>query len=168
MKKKLVSKTYLRDVSEYKLDIYYNNEKYYLSVKKIIHTKEPFILENGICLINDNYYIVEVLPKNENYAMRVFFNEKKERIEYYFDISLKNDIDEETRIPYYDDLYTDITVTEGNIEILDEDELREAYESKKITKEDYDLAHKTTEKLIQSIKEKNNQYMNLDLERYLI
>lgn len=77
MRKKLISKTYLRDVSKYKLDIYYDNDEYYLSVKKILKTMSPFILENGLCLINNNYYIVEVLPKFENYAMRVYFNEKK-------------------------------------------------------------------------------------------
>ena len=104
MREKLITKTYLRDVNKYKLEIYYDKEDYYLSIKKILNIEKPFILENGLCLIDNNYYIVEVLPKNENYAMRVYFNEKKERLEYYFDISLKNGLDEETRIPYYDDL----------------------------------------------------------------
>ena len=167
MRKKLISKTYLRDVSKYKLDIYYDNDEYYLSVKKILKTMSPFILENGLCLINDNYYIVEVLPKFENYAMRVYFNEKKERLEYYFDISLKNGLDEESKIPYYDDLYTDITVNNGNIEVLDEDELKEALDYRNISKEEYDLANVTKEKLLQSIKENNNKYMNLNLESYL-
>ena len=167
MRKKLISKTYLRDVSKYKLDIYYDNDEYYLSVKKILKTMSPFILENGLCLINNNYYIVEVLPKFENYAMRVYFNEKKERLEYYFDISLKNGLDEESKIPYYDDLYTDITVNNGNIEVLDEDELKEALDNGSISKEEYDLANETKEKLLQSIKDNNNKYMNLNLESYL-
>lgn len=167
MRKKLISKTYLRDVSKYKLDIYYDNDDYYLSVKKILKTMSPFILENGLCLINNNYYIVEVLPKFENYAMRVYFNEKKERLEYYFDISLKNGLDEESKIPYYDDLYTDITVNNGNIEVLDEDELKEALVYGSISKEEYDLANETKEKLLQSIKDNNNKYMNLNLESYL-
>ena len=111
MRKKLISKTYLRDVDKYKLVIYYDNEDYYLSVKKIISIKEPFIVENGLCLINNGYYIIEVLPKEANYTMRVYFNEEKERLEYYFDISSHNGLDEESRIPYYDDLYTDITIT---------------------------------------------------------
>lgn len=167
MRKKLISKTYLRDVSKYKLDIYYDNDEYYLSVKKILKTMSPFVLQNGLCLINNNYYIVEVLPKFENYAMRVYFNEKKERLEYYFDISLKNGLDEESKIPYYDDLYTDITVNNGNIEVLDEDELKEALDYGNISKEEYDLANVTKEKLLKSIKENNNKYMNLNLESYL-
>lgn len=168
MREKLISKTYLRDVSKYKLEIYYDKEDYYISVKKILNIEKPFILENGLCLIDNNYYIVEVLPKNENYAMRVYFNEKKERLEYYFDISLKNGLDEETRIPYYDDLYTDITVTQDIIEVIDEDELQEALNNGKINESEYNLANRAKDNLLKSIKEKTNKYMNLDLERYLI
>ena len=167
MREKLISKTYLRDVNKYKLEIYYDKEDYYLSIKKILNIEKPFILENGLCLIDNNYYIVEVIPKNENYAMRVFFNENKERLEYYFDISLKNGLDEETRIPYYDDLYTDITVVQENIEVLDEEELQEALNMRKISKAEYNIDNETRDKLLQSIKNKNNKYMNLDLERYL-
>lgn len=167
MREKLISKTYLRDVNKYKLEIYYDNEDYYLSVKKILSIEKPFILENGLCIINNNYYIVEVLPKHENYAMRVYFNEKRERLEYYFDISLKNGLDEKSKIPYYDDLYIDVTVTRENIKVLDEDELQEAFSMGKINKLQYDLANKTKDNLLQSINNKNNKYMNLDLERYL-
>lgn len=168
MRKKLISKTYLRDVDSYKLEIYYDNEDYYLSVKKINRIKEPFIVSNGLCLINNGYYIVEVLPKKENYTMRVFFNENRERLEYYFDISLKNGLDEESKIPYYDDLYTDITVKKDKIEILDEDELKEALEKQRISRDEYDLANKTRDKLLQSIRNKDNKYMNLNLENYLM
>ena len=168
MRKKLISKTYLRDVDSYKLEIYYDNEDYYLSVKEINSIKEPFIVLNGLCLINNGYYIVEVLPKKENYTMRVFFNENRERLEYYFDISLQNGLDEESKIPYYDDLYTDITVKKDKIEVLDEDELKEALEEQRISRDEYDLANKTRDKLLQSIRNKDNKYMNLNLENYLM
>jgi predicted RNA-binding protein associated with RNAse of E/G family len=77
---------------------------------------------------------------------------------------LQNGLDEETRIPYYDDLYTDITVVQKNIEVLDEEELEEALNMGKISKAEYNIANATRDKLIQSI---NNKYMNLNLERYL-
>lgn len=168
MRKKLISKTYLRDVDEYILKIDYTNEDYYLAVKQIKKIKEPFILDNGLCLIDNNYYIVEVVPKCENYAMRVYFNENRERLEYYFDISMGNGIDEETKIPYYDDLYTDITIENGRVEVIDEDELLVALNEGKITQEDYDMANDTRDKLLQEIKDKTNKYINLDLESYLL
>ena len=168
MRKKLISKTYLRDVDKHKLNIYYDKEDYYISVKKIIHTNEPFILPNGVCLIDNDFYIVEVLPKNENYTMRVYFNKQKERVGYYFDISLKNGIDEESNIPYYVDLYIDIAITNGNIEILDEDELEDALKNKEITKKQYDLANDARDILLESINNNNNKFMHLNLESYLL
>ncbi len=167
MRKKLISKTYLRDVVKYRLDIYIDNDDYYLAVKKIIHTDPPFIVSTGECLIGDNYYLVEVIPKNENYTMRVYFNDKKERLEYYFDVSLENGLDEETKIPFYDDLYLDVTYNKGKISVLDEDELQEALDNGSITKEQFDMANKTKDMLVKSLENNTNKYMKLDLEKYL-
>lgn len=167
MRKKLISKTYLRDVNKYELKVYFDNDDYYLSTKRIIDIKEPFILSTGLCVIDKGYYIVEVIPKNENYAMRVYFNDKKERVEYYFDISLQNGLDEDTLIPYYDDLYTDITIENGKVEVLDEEELKDALDKGKITKSDFELANNARDELLKSIQKNNNKYMNIDLEGYL-
>ncbi len=168
VRKKLISKTYLRKVNKYELYIYYDNEDYYISVKKIIKIEKPFILDDGLCLIDNGYYIVEVIPKNENYSMRVFVNREKEILEYYFDISLKNGIDEETNIPYYIDLYLDITINKkGKIKVLDEDELKESLDKNEITREEFDLANKTKEILLENIKNRNNKYMNLDIKQYI-
>ena len=167
MRKKLISKTYLKGVNEYELKIYFNLEDCYISVKKILDITEPFILSSGLCVIDKNYYIMEVIPKNENYSMRVFFNNKKERLEYYFDVSLENGLDEESKIPYYDDLYLDVTKTRDNVEVLDEDELKEALDNNEISMVDFELANKVKDTLLEQINNKSNKYMNMDLEQYL-
>ena len=131
MRKKLLSKTYLRDVSEYIIELSFTNEDYYLSKKKIIKTT-PFVLSNGLKVIDNGYYILEILPKTENYAIKVYFDNNKNVIEYYIDITNGCGIDEISKIPYYDDLYLDITITDRKIEILDEDELENAYLNKLI------------------------------------
>lgn len=167
MRKKLISKTYLRGVNKYELKIYFNLEDCHISVKKIIDIKEPFILSNGLCVIDNNYYIMEVIPKNENYAMRVFFNNKKEILEYYFDVSLENGMDKETGIPYYDDLFIDVTKTKDKVEVLDEDELKEALDNNEISITDFELANKIRDILLEQINNGNNRYMNMNLEQYL-
>ena len=167
MRKKLISKTYLKDVDKYNINIYFDKDDYYLSVKKIINIKKPFILPEGLCVINNGYYIVEVIPKNENYAMRVFFDNNKNRILYYFDISLGNGVDENIKVPYYDDLYLDVVIENKKIDVLDEDELLDALNKKVISKDEFNLANKTKDLLVKSIKLKNNKFMNLDLESYL-
>jgi len=162
MRKKLISKTYLRDVREYIIRIDYSNEDYWYSVKKIIDT-DSFILSNGLKVIDNGYYILELLPKNEYYSMRVYFNEKKEILEYYFDISLGNNIDEDCKIPYYDDAFTDITLIGDRIEILDEDELEDALANNILSIDDYNIVKSATQKLYNEIKSKTNKYINMDL-----
>lgn len=149
------------------MKIYFNLEDCYISVKKIIDIKEPFILSNGLCIIDNNYYIMEVIPKNENYAMRVFFNNKKEILEYYFDVSLENGVDKEAGIPYYDDLFIDVTKTKDKVEVLDEDELKEALDNNEISITDFELANKIRDILLEQINNGNNRYMNMNLEQYL-
>ena len=112
--------------------------------------------------------VYEIIPKNEKYAMRIFINDKKEILEYYFDISLGNGIDKETGIPYYDDLFTDVIIQkDGKIEILDENELAEALNKGEISNDDFNLANETTKNLVKSIKENSNQYMKIELNKYL-
>ena len=156
MNRKLISKTYLKDVNKYELNFYFDNKDYYLAIKKFINVEKPFILQSGVCLIDNGYYMAEVIPKKENY------------IEYYFDVTLKNGLDEKSNIPYYDDLYLDVTINRnGEVKVLDEDELLEALNRKEISEDEYNLANKTKESLLESIINKNNKYMDLDLEEYL-
>ena len=168
MKIKFNSKVFTDVAKKYELNIYYVDEDFYVVVKKIIEVIEPFITTSGSCLINNGYYIVEVIPKIENYTMRVFINDKKEILEYYFDITYKNALDKKSNIPYYYDLYLDITINKnGKINILDEDELQEALNNNKISKKQFDLANKTKDLLLDSIINKTNKYLNLDLGKYL-
>ena len=85
MRKKLISKTYLRDVEKYTQVLYMDNDDFFVSVKHLIKT-EPFVSKDGIALMADGYYLVEVVPRFEHYAMRAFMDSKKRVVEYYFDI----------------------------------------------------------------------------------
>lgn len=167
MKRKIISKTYLRDVEKYQFKLFLDEDDYYISVKKLIYVREKFIIKNNLCVMDNGYYVFEVVPKDENYAMRLFLDENKRPLEYYFDISKNNGLDEQTNIPCYDDLYLDITYSNGKIHILDEDELIEAYHTGDITRDDYELVYRMKEKLLFEIENKTNQLMNLDYMKYL-
>lgn len=166
MRKKLISLTYLRDASKYSIKINNSNDDYWYSVKELIDTK-PFVIKNGTKIMDNGYYLLELLPKNENYSMRVYFNENKEIIQYYFDLSLGNGLDPDTKIPYYDDAYNDILVQGDNVEIYDEDELEEAYKDNKLTDDEYNLVKKKTQELYEEIVNHNNKYMNMNLKDLL-
>lgn len=166
MRKKLLSKTYLRDVNEYILTLDFTNEDYYLSKKKIIKTT-PFILSNGLKVIDNGYYILEILPKYENYAIRVYFDNNKNILEYYIDITNGCGIDGESKVPYYDDLYLDITITNGEVKVLDQDELENAFSNKLIDINTYNKANMTKDKLLEEINKNSNKYLNIDMKKLL-
>lgn len=167
MKRKFVSRTYLRDVSMYQIKLYYDEDDYYISVKKLIKVDEKFIINDGLCVMDDNYYVFEVVPKVGNYAMRLFLDDKRNPLEYYFDIFKSSGIDKDTGVFYYDDLYLDVTCCMGKTNILDMDELDEALKEKDITEDDYNFAIKTKDKILDEIKNNTNELMNIDYNKYL-
>lgn len=167
MKRKIISNTYLRDIEKYQIKLYLDEDDYYVCVKKLIDVREKFIIHNGLCVMDNGYYVFEVVPKNLNYAMRLFLDDNKKPLEYYFDITKNNGLDELTKIPMYDDLYLDITYLDGEINILDEDELLDAFKTGDITKDDLDLVYKTRDILLEEISNGTNRLMNIDFTKYL-
>lgn len=168
MKKKLISTTYLKEAEKYQMKLYLDEEDYYISVKKLIHITDKFIIRHGIIAMDDGYYIVEIIPKTGHHALRIFLDENKNIIEYYFDIIKESGIDEATKIPYFLDLYLDVTVlSSGETHVIDEDEFEMAYETGDITKEEYDLVLKEKDKLLTEIKNNSNKLMNIDYHKYI-
>ena len=73
---KYSSSTYLRDVNEYKLYLYKNDTEIII-IKKILKIMTPFsLVEFGeeIKLIDNDYYIVEVVTLNNDYICRLFLD----------------------------------------------------------------------------------------------
>lgn len=167
-RRKYIKDTYLRGINRYKHFFFEDKKnKCYISIKNILELDNPFYTKKGICLINQNYHIVEIVPLYENYCIRVFVNDKKEIILYYFDITLHNGFDSLKDSLYYDDLYLDVVKQDKNISVLDEDELIEALENGKINKNEYELAIIKKNELIDSLNNNNNKYIKIDFLKYL-
>ena len=113
------------------------------------------------------YSIIEIVPLDENYCIRLFIDKNKKIILYYFDITLKNGFDKNLESPYYDDLFIDIVLKNDKIIILDEEELNEALEKKYISKKEYNLAQKVKNELVDSLSSKTNKYMKIEFTKYL-
>lgn len=167
MKIKYMTDTYLRDVDKYQVKLFMDEEEYYVCIKKMISVREKFIIRDNLCVMDDGYYVFEVVPKDENYAMRLFLDRDKKPLEYYFDITKDNRLDTITKVPCYNDLYLDITYLDGEINILDEDELLEAYDNNDITKGELELVYVVRDKLLMEINSGTNMLMNIDYNKYL-
>ena len=70
-----------------------------MCIKQIKKIEKPFYLKDDLCLIDNNYYIIEILYPNKHYTIRIFLNDRKEEILNYYDIIDKIKMD--TRIIIY-------------------------------------------------------------------
>ena len=142
----------------------------YISLIKVIKVKQKVTVDyeqSETLLLDDGYKCLMFLPDNEKWCVSTVYNTSNEIIEWYFDMTKQNSIDEQGN-PYYDDLYLDIAVSpDFKIVILDEEELKEALELREITKADYDMAHHTCNKIIKEIIT-NKDFLISFFDKYLV
>lgn len=167
MRKKYTSKTYLRGVSDWDFIMQKRkSENYYVSIKRVNEIDKPFVVDisgQSTIYIDNGYYIAEFTPLDQFYNARVFLDKNADVIGYYFDISRGNGV--EGNIPYYDDLYLDIIhyPADNNFTVIvDEDELLDAFNAGKITREEFDLAKDVCSKLFEEIQANKNIFINMD------
>lgn len=142
----------------------------YISLIKVDKVKQRITIDyeqSDVCLVDDGYKCLMFLPDNEKWCVSAVYNTAGEIVEWYFDMTKENSVDEQGN-PFYDDLYLDIAVSpDFKIVILDEDELKEALESKIVTKSEYEMAYNTCNKIINEIIP-NKDFMISFLNKYLI
>ena len=132
---------------------------------KFIDVKDRILIPNGKCIMDNNYKWLEFYDYSSKVKLTAFYDENSEIIEWYFDIAREIGKDNET--PYEDDLYLDVVVTpNGEITLLDEDELKEAYYKKEMTKSEYENAYKEAEQLMKKLKN-NKDELKKFTDKYL-
>lgn len=155
---------------------YIKNEEFdgYVSIIEIEKVREPLIkkmLGREVCVVDDGYIWLQHVPVDKHCALTTMYNSNMEIVEWYFDITKQNGVDE-NGIPYFDDLYLDVVVLPtSDILLLDEDELKAALDKKDITSEDYELAYKEAEILMNGLAgsegkliEFSNKYLEIMLK----
>lgn len=128
-----------------------DNFKGYVSVSYIEKVKEKLqcnLGERQFCLVDDGYIWILRMPIEKNWVVTTMMDDNENIIEWYFDITKENSIDNDG-CPFYDDLYLDIVVLpSGEIVLFDEDELEEAFIKGEITKDDFDLAYRVANEIM--------------------
>lgn len=157
MKRKLMTKPdWPRIAKRHSKLIYVENSDFngHIAALYLDKVNEPLIVkqrERSVCIVDDGYLWLVFLPNNEYYALTTLYNAQGEIIEWYFDITNQNGVDEEG-CPFFDDLYLDVVVTPSSkVTLLDEDELDDALESKMITIEQYKFAHAKAKDIMEGI-----------------
>lgn len=135
------------------------NDKYFIGdvcYYYFIDVKDKITIPNGKIIIDNNYKWIEHYDYNSKIKLTSIYDNENEIVEWYFDIARR--IGKEQGIPYEDDLYLDVVVRPtGEIILLDEDELKAAYDRLEVNKKDYDMAYNEANKLIERLKENTDK-----------
>lgn len=124
------------------------NIEYYVFAMKVKKIESPIITkrdEKNITILDNDYIYIQILPINKNYSLTMTYDNNGNFIEWYFDITSSNFLDERG-MPFYEDMYLDIVLTKAKkTYILDKEELDEALQRKEITSEQYNFAIREAE-----------------------
>ena len=133
-----------KDIVTRELDVKRIDNEYfngYITKLKILDIKNKWIIDNDRCILDRNYIWMGIYPDKANYTITAMYDDKNNLKEWYFDISNNIGVGYDF-IPYEEDLYLDLVlVPDGRYHVLDEDELKEALNTKEISKKQYELAY---------------------------
>lgn len=109
-----------------------------ISLIRFFDVKEPFkkySFNQEYTLIGNDYYWLQVAPRDQRIWLTVLISPDHEVLQYYFDITKGNTIQKEDAS--FIDMYLDLLVhPSGQYLILDEDELQNAYDQNIISQLD--------------------------------
>ncbi|MBD7968150.1 DUF402 domain-containing protein [Paenibacillus gallinarum] len=139
----------------------------YLSLYTIHDLKEPLWKTYGgytFCTADKGYSWLQYFPKDEHYVVTAMFDDEDQIVEWYIDTCRNQGITDQG-VPWFDDLYLDVIVLkDGEVFLLDEDELDDALEKGHITTADYELSTRTAQYLLQTIDAHSFPYFKMSLE----
>lgn len=116
-----------------------------------------------LCLADKGYLWMQHFPKGEHYVITTMFDEQGKVIQWYIDIC-KNQGLTEQKVPWFDDLYLDIVVLpSGEVFLMDEDELEEAFKIGDVSSKDVIMAKKTANKLLSLIRNGKFRFFTMSM-----
>lgn len=167
LKKKYISKkNWKRAIEKEEFFIPFNYENLtgeiaLLNIKKVNEPLYENYDETSIKIADDGYLWLQIAIDKRNYWITAMYNDKKELIQIYIDITKENRISLNGESYFYD-LFLDIVkLSNGKIFLLDEEELKTALEERIISKADYNLAYNEAKNIISQIRK--NEFMPIKL-----
>lgn len=104
-----------------------------------------------VTVCDSNMKWIQFLPKEEHYLLTAMMNENNIINAIYIDIIASSGVLDDG-VAYFDDLYLDLVIYQnGNILIDDRNELIMALKNNIITQQQYEIAQKTQNKLLNSL-----------------
>lgn len=126
---------------------------YAINVKKVNKKFDVTYDDEEFNILDDGYTWIQIVPLNSHYTITIMFDENKEIVQWYIDITNMNGIDADGRI-FFDDMYLNIVITKNRKVLLrGEEELNNALNNFVITSEQYKNAYKQARDIMDKIKD---------------
>lgn len=120
----------------------------FLDMQKVESPLSVTLPIGKVTIADKNYKNLIFAPKGENWWLTVMFDDQDNLIESYFHITITNDFSNPEN-PYFVDMKLDVCIPNGHEPvIMDEEELKEAYEHGLITKDNFENAYTIANKII--------------------
>ena len=108
-----------------------------LQIQKVTHPLTVHYESGDVLIADAGYSWLQIAFKEQFFWATVMYDSKGEFMQGYFDITAGNAFDDMEN-PKFQDMYLDLVLLgDGQIQVLDRDELEEALEQKEITEEQY-------------------------------
>lgn len=119
-----------------------------------LEVREPLTVtccSQRVKIMDAGYQWLAICEEHAHHVTTAHCNADGEPVHWYIDIIESWQVDK-NGFPYFDDLYLDvITLPNGQVEIIDRDELEAALEARVISRAQYDLAWRVAETVVASI-----------------
>lgn len=161
--------------------VYQNiEEKSFKGIVSLLHIKEvttpsykTYKDDINVKIADEDFYWLQIGLENKNYWITVMYDEHKNIIQYYIDITKENVIRYNSDSYFYD-LFLDVVLLNDNNDVilLDENELKQALNDKIIDINQYNLAYKVAKEIMELLPKKkrfleqfSNKYFNILLNK---
>lgn len=107
--------------------------------------------DESFLILDDGYTWVQIVPLDKHYTVTIMFDDNKNIVQWYIDITNMNGIDSDGRV-FYDDMYLDVVITkERRVILIDEDDINNALSNYIITSGQYKNAYKEARDIMDKI-----------------
>ena len=138
----------------------------YLDMKEVSSPLTVTSPVGEVTITDNNYKNLIFAPKGQNWWLTVMFDDQDNLIESYFDITRTNNFSNPDN-PYFVDMKLDVCIPNGHEpSLMDEEELKEAYEQGLITKDNYENAYNIANKIIEVYNSNKDDYYKYIFDMY--
>ncbi len=131
--------------------MYHRDDVFHGGIGLITFTglKEPEVVdtpEGQLCIADNGYQWLEIVPEDGHFAVTAMFHDGI-LFQQYIDITLRNEVGADGNAVFYDLLLDVVVLGDGTPRVIDTEELEEALSCGVITRDEYDLARLTADKV---------------------